>query len=489
MFESDFFSRRPESCASYQEAVTQAVALLQQVLPDQPYRGRSPDELAELLTADLDAQDGKSLGTVLRGLEPIIQNSVIVSHPATVAHLHCPPLIAALVAEVVLSALNQSMDSFDQAPAATLVEQALLRLLCRQGGLPATADGTFTAGGSQSNFMGLWLARDAWLQARWNCRVQRDGLPAEARRLRILCSEMAHFTIEKAAAQLGLGMQSVIKVATDDAYRMCPRALTTALNRLWRQELYPLAIVATAGTTDFGSIDPLCEIARLAQSAGAWFHVDAAYGGAVLFSERHRTLLEGLALADSVSMDFHKLLWQSISCGVFLVRDVAHFELMRLHAAYLNPEDHEQQGIPDLVTRSVLTTRRFDALKLWVSLQVLGRKKLGAMIDRTLELAQEAARLIAQDSCLELLHQPTLGCVVFRYRPIHTVRDADVLNTRIRHQLLQRGQAVIGHTRIRGRTYLKLTLINPCMEPNAIQEVLSQIKDAGLALEQRAKAE
>ena len=139
------------------------------------------------------------------------------------------------------------------------------------------------------------------------------------------------------------------------------------------------------------------EIAALAQSVGAWLHVDAAYGGVLLFSPLHRDKLQGIALADSLSIDFHKLFWQPIPAGAFLLRDAGHFKLFELHADYLNPETHEAQGIPDLVTRSLLTTRRFDVLKPWLSFQLLGRRKLGAMIDRTIALAHCAADAVRRD--------------------------------------------------------------------------------------------
>ena len=153
-----------------------------------------------------------------------------------------------------------------------------------------------------------------------------------------------------------------------------------------------MAIVATAGTTDFGSVDPLPEIAALAGSAGAWLHVDAAYGGALLFSAQHRDKLRGIEAADSLSVDFHKLFWQPIPCSAFLLRDARHFDAIKLYADYLNPELHEDAGIPNLVTTSLLTTRRFDALKLWISFQTLGRARLAAMIDRTIALAVHAAK-------------------------------------------------------------------------------------------------
>ncbi|HEV2713894.1 MAG TPA: pyridoxal-dependent decarboxylase, partial [Terriglobales bacterium] len=328
-------------------------------------------------------EDHCTPGNLAATIRLVISNSVDVNHPHTAAHLHCPPLLAALTAEVVISALNQSMDSFDQAPIATVIEQKMIRWLCDQAGLPGTSDGTFTTGGSQSNYMALLLARDASLQKHWNWSAQKSGLPPESRRLRIFCSEVAHFTVEKSASQLGLGTDAVLRVAVDESFRMSPVALRNSLEVTRAAGLVPMAVVVTAGTTDFGSVDPLPECASLAQAAGAWLHVDAAYGGALLFSPQHRDKLKAIETADSLGLDFHKLFWQPIPCSAILLRDARHFESMKFHADYLNPELHEDEGIPNLVTTSLLTTRRFDALKLWISLQSLGRARLAAMIDRT----------------------------------------------------------------------------------------------------------
>jgi L-2,4-diaminobutyrate decarboxylase len=482
VFESDFLSPDSASRLAYWEAITRAAAGLAGALPRQPYSGKSPAEVAELFAGEVCSAEGASLEAVLRRVETVIANSVVVAHPFTAAHLHCPPLIAALAAEVVLSGLNQSLDSFDQAPAATALEQQLLRWLCRQAALPTTADGTMTPGGTLSNYMGLLLARENWCR-RHGWPVREKGLPPEASRFRILCSEMAHFTVDRSAAQLGLGTAAVVKVAVDENFRLSLDDLDRQLDRLARQELIPLAVVVTAGTTDFGAIDPLPPVAERARRAGAWLHVDAAYGGALLFSERHGQLLHGLDRADSITLDFHKLCWQPISCGAFLVRDAAHFDCIKLHADYLNPESHEELGIPDLVARSVLTTRRFDALKVWFSFQVLGRRKLAALIDRTLDLARAAAEAIRRHPRLELLHEPALGCVVFRYRSRHAGTDPDALNDTLGRQLFDSGQAVIGHTRIGGKNYLKLTFLNPCLEVGQVAELLRLVVEQGRALE------
>ena len=380
MFESDFLTSSNQSKDAYRQAIAQAVNSLCDLWPERPFSGRNASALAEIVPASFLPEHGSPIEDSVPILREVIANSIAVSHPATTAHLHCPPLVASLEAEVVISALNQSMDSFDQAPIATVVEQNIIRWLCREARLPASSGGTFTTGGSQSNYMGLLLARDAFLHERWNWSAQNDGLPADARQLRILCSEVAHFTVKKSAAELGLGTNAVVRVGVDDYFRMDPSALSHALDQLRGQQLVPMAVVATAGTTDFGSIDPLHEIAGLARSSGAWLHVDAAYGGALLFSAQHRDKLAGLALADSIAIDFHKLFWQPIPTSVFLLGDARHFDTMEMHADYLNPEIHHQEGIPDLVTTSLLTSRRFDALKLWISFQSLGRSKLAAMI-------------------------------------------------------------------------------------------------------------
>lgn len=481
MFETDFLT--PNHSASYRDAIAKAVDALLAALPSQAYSGKSAAELAPLFQSEILPTTGSGIDEAISRLRPVIANSIVLTHPNTIAHLHSPPLIASLAAEVIVSALNQSMDSFDQAPAATMLEQAMSRWLCHEAGLPAGSDAIFTSGATQSNFMGLLLARDACIFSRWNWSVQRRGLPPQANRLRFLCSEVAHFTVEKSASQLGLGTDAVIRVPVDDDYRMIPSELAKTLRQLKDDDLIPAAVVGTAGTTDFGSLDPLPETASLARGAGAWFHVDAAYGSALLLSQRHRGLLQGLDQADSISMDFHKKFWQAISCGAFLVRDSTRFRYLEVHADYLNPETHDEFGIPNLVNKSLATTRRFDALKLWLSFQVLGREKFGRMVDRTIELAAHAARLIRTHPALELLHNPQYGCVVFRYRPARPDSDGNALNAALRQKLFERGVAVIGHTRVRGRQCLKFTCMNPTASEKDFENLLRQIVEQGRVLE------
>jgi L-2,4-diaminobutyrate decarboxylase len=484
LFEDDFLTNSAHAKALYRHAISRAAAIVASTLPGEPYSGKSPAELSGLIYSEFLPRAGQPSGEIERALRAVVANSINVTHPNTAAHLHCPPLLSALATEVVISALNQSMDSFDQAPIATILEQKMMRWLCSEAGFPPEADGTFTSGGSQSNYMALLLARDAFLQKQWNWPAQKSGLPPEAPKLRILCSDVAHFTVEKSASQLGLGTDAVCRVAVDDKFRMNTEALRSALHSINSQALLPMAIVATAGTTDFGSIDPLPEIAAIARSVGAWLHVDAAYGGALLFSGGHRNKLAGIEHADSITVDFHKLFWQPIPCSAFLLRDIQNFDYIKTHADYLNPETLEIEGIPNLVTTSLLTSRRFDALKLWISFQSLGRQKLSAMIDRTISLASTAAEVIKQTSCLELVCEPPMSTVVFRYVPAREGIDSDALNAEIRRHLFEEGSAVIGHTRVRNRQCLKFTCMNPSATDEEFNSLISLIVDVGRKLEE-----
>ncbi|HZN11297.1 MAG TPA: aspartate aminotransferase family protein [Blastocatellia bacterium] len=488
MFESKFFGASAESRAGYLRWVRALSEDLISALPAGPYAGDGPGQLSALLATDICPDEGISFEALRERLRAVISKSIALWHPHTAAHLHTPVLLPAVAAEMAISALNQSMDSFDQAPAATVIEQQVLGWLCRLAGLPPSADGTFTAGGTQSNYLAMLLARDRFLESRWGWSARLDGMPPEASRLRILCSEAAHFSVEKSAMQLGLGTRAVVKVACDDECRLCPADLRRQVRRLRHEGLEPMAVVATAGTTDFGSFDPIDRIAEIAADEGLWLHVDAAYGGALLMSRRLRHQLAGLGRADSVTIDFHKAFFQPISCGAFLLAERGDFDLIRVHADYLNSEDRELDGIPDLVTRSLLTTRRFDALKLWVSLQALGGRDFAAMIEWLHGLARLTAIRIAETERLELLNRPQFGCVVFRYLPEDPSEDADSVNGRIARALFERGLAVIGRTRARGRTWLKLTLNNPRTHPAELNALLETVVGCGQELSAKEAA-
>jgi L-2,4-diaminobutyrate decarboxylase len=473
-----FLNYSPESLAQYAQTVQQTQKLIQDCLSqqEQVFSGLSPATLSEFLTQEILPEQGIPTQQVLQEtVEAIFSHSIAVHHPDCIAHLHCPVLIPSLAAEMLISAFNQSMDSWDQSGAATLLEQNLIDFMCQLYGYNTNADGTLTSGGTQSNFMGLMLARDYALQ-QLGFTSQLHGLPNLAGRFRILCSEVAHFSVQQSAAILGLGMDAVVRVKVDENYRLCSQHLVQCLEDISRQDLIPICIVATAGTTDFGSIDPIGEMAAIAREHNTWLHVDAAYGGALMLSDRHRQKLASIHQADSITIDFHKLFYQPIPCSLFLLKDKSRFELMRLNVAYLNPEYNEDDGIPDLVTKSIQTTRRFDAVKPYIAFRSLGREFFGGVVDRGIDIAQQIAAHIEQDPQLELAVNPEMSTVVFRYRSTNAV------NLGIKQALLQTGKAVIGQTEIQGKAYLKFTLINPLVTFDRTVALVEKIKRLGMML-------
>ncbi|WP_257348843.1 pyridoxal phosphate-dependent decarboxylase family protein [Pseudalkalibacillus decolorationis] len=477
-----------EGIAAYDHATRLVSKKLIDVLSDEskPYIGKSPAAIEhEIKQLEIATEQGDTLENLLGDIEEtILKSNINIFNPKSVAHLHCPPLLPALVAEMILTVFNQSMDSWDQSTAATYLEEEMVNWLTRQFKLSSKSGGTFTSGGTQSNYMGLLLARDAFCMKHWQHNIQMDGLPGEANKLRILCSESAHFTVKKSASQLGLGERSVVMVKTDEQQRMCMQDLQTKLNQIEEIGLLPFALVGTCGTTDFGSIDPLEELADIAKLHKLWFHVDAAYGGALILSKSHADQLSGIEQADSITVDFHKLFYQPISCGAFLVNDQRNFRFIHHTADYLNPESDEEIGIVHLVSKSTQTTRRFDALKLFMSLRIVGTERFAAMIDGTFRLAQDTVKEIEEREAFTVINtKPELNAVVFRFQPAF-LNDSKLndLNKAIQKVMFENGEAVMAKTAVNGATFLKFTLLNPRTTMKDINEILTKIEEHGSRL-------
>jgi len=472
-----------ENAKEYQIAMERARDAVLEFLEEnnKPFSGCTPDALRPQF-ANLDFQnvlpDYKAAFKEIKTL--YTQHAIAFHHPGYLAHLNCPVVIPALAAEMLISAINSSLDTWDQSAGGTLIEQKLIQWTATEIGFGTKSDGVFTSGGSQSNLMGLLLARDHYAAQFLGHTIKKDGLPIEAKRFRIFVSEMAHFSIQKSASLLGLGEQSVVKIKTDRSYKMNAVLLEDAIKREKELGNIPIAIVATAGTTDFGSIDPIPEIAVLASRHQLWLHVDAAYGCGLLLTGTYRHRIAGIEKANSVTVDYHKSFFQPVSSSVFLVNDRRYFGLITHYADYLNPKDHEEDGIPNQVNKSIQTTRRFDALKLWFTLRLMGKKGLGNYIDRIIETTREVVTVLENDPHFELLNHSDISALVFRYSacPFQSF-DLDNVNRYIKAQLYKNGQALVAGTKVNGQFYLKFTILNPRTTITTIQDTLTLIKQHG----------
>ncbi|ELB2758376.1 pyridoxal phosphate-dependent class III aminotransferase [Vibrio alginolyticus] len=435
-----------------------------------PYSGVDPKALeAAIHDVDLDNGNAPLKSVIDDAADLVAKNAIFTQHPDCIAHLHTPPLMPAIAAEAMIAALNQSMDSWDQASSATYVEQKVVNWLCDKYELGEKADGIFTSGGTQSNQMGLMLARD-WIADKLSAHsIQKLGLPEYADKLRIVCSKKSHFTVQKSASWMGLGEKAVMTVDANADGTMDVTKLDEVLNQAKAEGLIPFAIVGTAGTTDHGAIDDLDFIADIAAKHDMWMHVDGAYGGALILSSQ-KARLKGCERAHSISVDFHKLFYQTISCGALLVNDKSNFKFLLHHADYLNREHDE---LPNLVDKSIATTKRFDALKVFMTMQSVGPKALGDMYDHLLEQTLEVADMIRDNKHFELLAEPSLSTVLFR--ATHESADLDELNKTLRLEALTRGIAVLGETIVDDKTALKFTILNPCLTTADFESLLSKI--------------
>ncbi|CAH0541714.1 pyridoxal phosphate-dependent decarboxylase family protein [Vibrio marisflavi] len=480
---SDFIFNQ-ENLQAYEASLLQGLNLVKSRIEktEKPFSGVLPKELASQF-AQLDLElPLNSISDALQEVESLyLKDAIYFHHPKYMAHLNCPIVYPAILAEQILSSINSSLDTWDQSAGGTLIEQKLLDWTLGRIGYDRNADGIFTSGGTQSNLMAMLLARDSYCAKHGNHNVREQGLPHYGHKFRIFTSEISHFSIQKSAALLGLGYNAVVPVAVDEQFRMDIQALKSEISKTIEQGCIPLAVVATTGTTDFGSIDPVHPIAQLCQQHDIWMHVDAAYGCGTLVSAQNRHLLAGIEQADSVTVDYHKSFFQPVSCGAFFSKDKSKLSLITHHAEYLNPLSQKQEGTPNLVDKSLQTTRRFDSLKLWLTLRIMGADKIGAIFDQVIDLAKQSHQRYQADKHIELLHQPELSTLVFRFIPLHptTNEETDKANEFIRKAIFRSGEAVIASTQVKGKRYLKFTLLNPATQIDHVSEVIELIKQLG----------
>ena len=370
--------------------------------------------------------DGLPLESVFREAgEKVLAHSVRVADPRFVGHMTGALPYFGLLADILISSLNQNVVKIETALSASFVEKQTLAWLHRaifaksgqfyHNAMHRTdvALGNVTNGGTMGNLTALTVARNLMLP-----NAATDGLTAAMmdkglRRLVILASKRVHYSVKKAAAVLGIGMRNVIEIPVESGTnKISIAALEATLNQLESHKTGVLALVGIAGTTETGSVDDLRAMARLAQDRGIWFHVDAAWGGPLVFSEKHRGLVAGIEEADSVVLDGHKLFYLTMSHGVVLFRNERSLDAIRHSANYII-----RPGSVDLGRTSLEGSRAFDSFKLWFFLKTMGKNGYEALIDHSLETARGYAVLAEAHPSFELTSSPETNILTYRFVP------------------------------------------------------------------------
>jgi len=374
-----------------------------------------------------------------------------VDHPRFLAFIPGSGTWPGALADFIASACNVYAGSWMESAGPSQVELEVLGWFKDWVGYPAEAAGSLTSGGSAANMTALACAREA------KAGAMRDDLI-------LYVSDQAHSSIARAARILGFRPNQVRVLPSDGELRLAPETLLGAIEADLRAGRTPLAVSANAGATNTGAVDPLPELAEVCRRHGVWLHVDAAYGGFAVLSERGRAQLRGLELADSLTLDPHKWLYQPFECGCVLVREGRllreAFELTPDYLADARASD-EETSFGDLGLQLTRTSR---ALKVWVSIQTFGLDAFRTAIDRSLDLADHAARRIEESDALELLATPSLGIVCFG--------RADVEGAALAEALEASGTGLVSSTRLRGELALRLCILNHTTTRDDVDAVL-----------------
>lgn len=383
------------------------------------------------------------------------------------------------IVDLLASGLNANVGGWAISPAAEEVELQLVEWLARRFGYPADAGGMVVQGGSLANLTGLKLARDhAWPGGR------QDGL-ASGPPLAFYTSSEAHFTIDRAADVLGLGESAVRKVPVDADMRMRVDELERLIEADVARGVRPAAIVATAGTTGTGAIDPLARVAEVASRHGAWFHVDAAYGGALAVTDSLRPRLAGIERADSITFDAHKWLYAPVTSAFILVRDGALLNRsFSAHAAYVEQERHVLDRGPDLGQGGLQLSRSFSALRVWVALLAHGRSAFARRIEHDVALTTWLGERVEATPELELACAPSLSICCFRFLPsgVEDEEYLDRLNMRIMTEIQSDGQVFPSNAQVHGRTAIRSCIVSFRTEARHLQFLMDKVRETGSRL-------
>jgi aromatic-L-amino-acid/L-tryptophan decarboxylase len=407
-------------------------------------------------------------------------------HPRSFSYFTPPPLVMSVLGELLAQVTQQGIDVWHAGPTGAFVEEEVVRWLCDLAGYDDRSFGLLTSGGVMANFIAMALARDVHLRSLLHADRPPRGAALEG--VRVYASDQAHFSIARALDELGFPAETLALIAADEAFRLRGAPVAEAIARDRAAGLRPLAIAAVAGSTNTGSVDAIAELADVAARDGLWLHVDAAYGGAVRLSARDAGRVPALERAHSVTIDPHKWFFQAYDVGALVVREGRQLAATFDHSPEyyrggegpgtdedgVDADDHA--GHLNFYKLGFEGTRRWRALKLWLSWRHLGSDGLGRLVEMNNDLAAHLARRIAESDDFEALPAtPELSVVCFRHLPGGSV-ELDAHQDRLQAALEQSGDGWLSTTRLRGATWLRAGIVNYLATEADVDQVLERLR-------------
>ncbi len=433
-------------------------------LPAESPAHRAERAALEALLREPPPEQGTDAAEVVRFLRERVFASVMrVDHPRFFGFVPSPSNFVGAMADALASGFNGFVGTWFAGSALAQLELVTVDWLRELCGLPASAGGLFVSGGSMANLTCLAAARHVRLADEMTGAV-------------VYFSDQTHSSIERALRVLGFSIAQLTRLPSDEGFRLEMGALRREVATDRAAGRRPFSVVANAGTTNTGAVDPLGELARFCRQEGLWLHVDGAYGAAAAITAEGRALLAGLELVDSLSLDPHKWLFQPFESGCALVREEQWLkDTFRILPEYLR-DVHRSEEEVNFCDRGVQLTRNFRALKLWMSIKVFGLAAFREAVTWGLRLAERAEQELRAVGCFEIVTPAQLGIVSFRFvAPGLSPDQEEAVNQRLVGEMLADGYAVLTSTVLRGRTALRLCTINPRTTEDEIVETVRRL--------------
>ena len=410
----------------------------------------------------------------------VLAHAMQIPSPRYYGQFNPTPLPIGVWADALSSSLNQNAGAWRNGPTSAIIEARVLRWLCELVGYRSESFGVLASGGTEANLIALKCARDRAHQT-----AVRDGLRSAPGELTVYASEQCHFSIERSVDILGLGRNSLRKIATDENFHIRPDALQEQLETDRRAGCVPCCVIGIAGATSTGVIDPLPQLAAIAQDNNCWYHVDAAYGGTLAFSEKHRDKLRGIELADSVTFDPHKWMFVPFACGAVLVRDGGRVlrDAFDITPEYLNEDRGGADVEFDFFRYGQMGTRRFSSLKLWMALKFMGRAGYAAVIERQIGLTEYLAARIDDLADFKRVSPVETAVCCFKFSPAGFANldrlGQDRLQQELQQSIERGGEAWITTTVLNGRRALRVNINSFLTERRHIDDLLDLLVRTG----------
>ena len=439
----------------------------------------SPAELETLFDEPL-PEKGIAIEEILRRFRTDIEpNAMGVPSPKYFGQFNPTPLPIGVWADALSSLLNQNAGAWRNGPTSAMIEARVIRWLCDLLEYGSRSFGTLASGGSEANLIALKCARD-----RVATTIKDNGVRSAAGDLVVYASEQCHYSIDKSVDLLGLGRSSLRKIPTDERFHIRTDVLREQIARDRAEGLLPCCIVGVAGTTSTGVIDPLEALAIVARENELWYHIDAAYGGPLAFSSKHRDKLRGIAFADSITFDPHKWMFVPFACGATLVRDGGRVlrDSFDMSPEYLSEDRGGADVEFDFFRYGQMGTRRFNSLKLWMAIKFMGREGYAQTVERQINLTNYLAAQLDQLPGFKRVGEVETAVCCFRYLPDSVSRLDVVEQDRVQQQLQQTiersGEAWLTTTLLHGRRAMRVNINSFLTEQRHVDVLLSALQRA-----------